>query len=751
MGKYSITKRALPKYALRYTGEPNDRITDQLIKALAGKWHMRPQPDKLGRSGWMYGYLNLQTVGEVQSVHAFFKQRNFQRMAGSLAPPAYGHTMTAYRAKAVLQGLPCYVYKVIPIKTQTDTQGSSATGKWVKATGSAIHPKRGLIRVLDQITDLEGDGYRLVPQGQQWISPQYEPELMTQVLTEAIRLAFPYPQHWRKGATVVCATRECVRLTPTRAVYHGISFGVRVFRDGTVLLLTDVEDMLVDPVSVADRLREGRCDEIAERVTLLDVARARHWTISSLDTEGCPLHRGSGKLVPIPNLKDCHLTFDLADAERSDPGLASRVQQAIRRNSTTRQCFQRSQQFVGKLNKAVNDHLKFAPDPVRAEGGFRSDVIRGDNLAFGGDFRHSQQDIGLGHAGFYAVPPPFNFVCLAPPEVGRTETTEKARDVVSHLRRKARVEVSDLGVLIYQRTPDDAVLVEKLTRSSDRRIAALVLLMGHRDKNEPRQLFRALRSRRDDVWFHPAQVENIDQPEVRVNLAVQLGAEMGGVPWQLVEMPGMEDNDVFLAVDLGHRRWKRRSKVASALFNSLGEEVERWIEKDVDLNEQVRADLVKQLVDELLAGYKHKHGQLPRSVVLHRDGRFLEDWQLYQSALADQGITAADFVEVIKSGTPRIGALIPGSRLPSDPERGTVIFYCDYAWLVTTTQSLRLGGMAPSPILVRKIAGNRSIEELTQQVYWLAQVYDRSAFFGSSVPSTISTVDRAARVARSSR
>jgi len=747
MGKYSITRREPPKYALRYTGRPGDQVTAQLIKAFAGKWYTMPRPDKLGRSGWMYGYLNLQTVDEVQSIHAFFEQHKFRRMADSLAPLAYGHTMTVYRGKTILQGLPCYVYKVVPIKTQTDAQGTPAARKWVEATGSAIYPRRGLIKVLNQITELEGDGYRLIPQGQEWVSAKYNPQLMTKVLLEAIRQAFPYPQYWRKNTTTVYAAQECVRLTPTRAVYYGINFSVRVFPDGTVLLLTDVEDMLIDPVSVAERLKEGMSDEIAEGATLLDVARARHWTINGLDADGSPLCFHFDKLILIPNLNDCHLTYDLTDAKQSDPGLASRIQQVTRRNMNTRRCFQRSQQFVQKLNRAIGDHLEFVLDPVRTDGDFRSDVIRSNNLAFGGDYRHSQQGIGLGVAGFYASPPPFSFVCFAPPEAEKVMIAKRVRDVVNNLRRKARVEVSDLGVFIYRRKPDDAVLVEKLVRGSDQRIAALVLLTGDRDKNEPRHLFEALRSRRDDVWYRPAQVENIEQTAVRVNLAVQLGAEMGGIPWRLVEMPGMGDNDVFLAVDLGHRPSEHRSTVAGALFDNLGEEVECWIRRDVDLNERVRTDLAKRLIDELLAGYKHKRGQLPRSVVLHRDGCFLEDWKIYQSALADQRIKTVDFVEIIKSGIPRIGALVSGSAEPTDPESGTIVLYRENAWLVTTTQSI-LGGVAPKPILVRKIAGNRSIKELAKQVYWLAQIYDRSAFFARRLPKTIAVVDRAARSAR---
>ena len=92
-----------------------------------------------------------------------------------------------------------------------------------------------------------------------------------------------------------------------------------------------------------------------------------------------------------------------------------------------------------------------------------------------------------------------------------------------------------------------------------------------------------------------------------------------------------------------------------------------------------------------------------------------------------------NLVEVVKSDVPLIGFKNENQYI--DSFEGLYFFVCDTAYLVTNDQSLNTG-TAPKPLKIRKIFGYKSIEQLTEEVYWLTKPYSINLFLPSKLPLT---------------
>jgi len=88
-------------------------------------------------------------------------------------------------------------------------------------------------------------------------------------------------------------------------------------------------------------------------------------------------------------------------------------------------------------------------------------------------------------------------------------------------------------------------------------------------------------------------------------------------------------------------------------------------------------------------------------------------------------------VEVIKNEIPLIGFKCSENYL--DSFEGLYFLAGDTAYLVTNDQSLNTK-TAPKPLKIRKVAGDKTIEELTEEIYWLTKPYSINLFMPSKLP-----------------
>jgi hypothetical protein len=55
-----------------------------------------------------------------------------------------------------------------------------------------------------------------------------------------------------------------------------------------------------------------------------------------------------------------------------------------------------------------------------------------------------------------------------------------------------------------------------------------------------------------------------------LSITVRLAQRAGGIPWDLMNLPGVDENTVFLGIDLGHNHKEDKSNLAMTLFDHQG-------------------------------------------------------------------------------------------------------------------------------------------------------------------------------------
>ncbi|MDM3855558.1 MAG: hypothetical protein PT120_11830 [Aphanizomenon gracile PMC649.10] len=97
-----------------------------------------------------------------------------------------------------------------------------------------------------------------------------------------------------------------------------------------------------------------------------------------------------------------------------------------------------------------------------------------------------------------------------------------------------------------------------------------------------------------------------------------------------------------------------------------------------------------------------------------------------------------NLVEVIKSGSPRIGfrSSFDNRTEYLDGFMGYFVFTNDLSYLITNDQSLRNKKTVPNPLKIKKRYGYKKISTLTEEIYWLTKAYSINIFEPTYLPIT---------------
>lgn len=208
-----------------------------------------------------------------------------------------------------------------------------------------------------------------------------------------------------------------------------------------------------------------------------------------------------------------------------------------------------------------------------------------------------------------------------------------------------------------------------------------------------------------------------------VNLTLYLAQKAGAVPWDLADLPGVDEQTVFVGIDLGHDHARDRSRIAFTLFDHRGRPVDNHVVPRGRNDERIPSDV---LHDDLPRFIFNRVGEAPTQVIVHRDGRYLAgEADDLTDALRD--VPRLTFVSIKKNTCTRLaGQQLEGAFFEFD-ERRTV--------LVTNTQSQH--SSMPAPIEVELVHSDRlSIRQVVSQVFWLTRVCQGNANFPKRLPTT---------------
>ena len=212
-----------------------------------------------------------------------------------------------------------------------------------------------------------------------------------------------------------------------------------------------------------------------------------------------------------------------------------------------------------------------------------------------------------------------------------------------------------------------------------------------------------------------------------VNVAVKLARTAGAVPWDVVDMPGVTPDTMFIGVDLGHDHKNQESVPAFSLHDHLGRPVRGIVLPRRRNNERLELEVLRQGFQKVLKQ------QRPAHVIVHRDGRFLPgEVDDFVMALHDLGIASISLLAVKKSTYSMVADVQDGTVLPLSGDR---------CLLVTNTQA----SVARPSELQLMYSDSLTFEQLTEQAFWLTRVFMNNVQHPGSDPATVEWANGMAR------
>jgi len=298
-------------------------------------------------------------------------------------------------------------------------------------------------------------------------------------------------------------------------------------------------------------------------------------------------------------------------------------------------------------------------------------------------------------------------------------------------------DAQELDLRLERRCPKDAVLLVGLAAGADKR------------------------SVRDVLFRHalPVQFMRLDHPPKRYtssyynNLAAGVFSKGGGVLCAIEDMPG--EADLFLGLDLGGIH--QRVPGFAFLFTRDGAQL-GWQLAEAQSGERIADESLRLLLERSLEAYRKVHGgEGPRRIVLHRDGRWYESFEVIGSFEQRHGI-GIDVLEVIKSGVPvlyrRFRDQDTGRKRFCNPGVGDAFELSGLDEAILSTYSgAELGKdwggkVTVRPLRLRKRYGDTPLEILAQQVVLLSRIHGASLYRHPRLPVTTHHADRFASLRR---
>jgi hypothetical protein len=416
-----------------------------------------------------------------------------------------------------------------------------------------------------------------------------------------------------------------------------------------------------------------------------------------------------------------------------------------------------TRRFVEDLGELDSFGLAIKPGPT-TRGYTEVDVREPQsNLAFGSGERGYYPKKDLQSYGVQEAPSPFRVLYLYPEAYA--DVAEPFGTAVQDGLATLGAPADDFTAEAYELSGDVSysVIGTELVEDAD---AALVVVpepstlpSGVADSFD--ELKRVLM--RDGVYSQMVKkptVENLARTgsdlsnDTFLNILAGLVAKAEGTAWSVADLPGEADAYMGLDVTYDAASETHLGASASVVFNDGTTFAAR--SRTPQGGERFTTDDVTRFVRDLLRTFVQEHGRQFDHLVIHRDGRVVEDVETILDEL-DALDASIDIVGIRKSGVPRI-AEYDGSAF-TIADKGTAFLNPSQNESILTTtgtpeyrEDNAVG--TPRPVRLRHVAGDADLKDLTGQVYWLSEAHVGSVSRSCGNPITIEYADKCAEAAR---
>lgn len=459
-------------------------------------------------------------------------------------------------------------------------------------------------------------------------------------------------------------------------------------------------------------------------------------------------------------------------------GLTSALDQFESRD--TEQVFGIIQSFVDRLSHIpIEEGFQFIPQPLSAEDLKLDTWIWSHESPVkyeigGGQHINLAKELLASGQGFFRQPPPFEIITVRPSKTSARGIQELRWRAINDQITKivegifGRQDYSSIS-LSYDVTGSKEAILAKIEQDLEHLPERVPLFLlptppkGSERNIDPelvawsrltQNLSSALRKVRLGTYVVSLDCENLKNDYARKyvleNAIIKGLTALGGIPWRVrdIAMPTTEINPkrmCFIGIDVNVNR--RVPAVGGVVLDGFGTLLAyHLVILKSPCGDYVDRQALRTLTKHLIKHYREKIGCNPEHIVIHRDGRFINDEAQILAAFLKEGSWGFDLVEIRKSGAPRLKQL--GNRRGT-PSRDIAVG-CDEVPIAFVSNTLSVGinqhnGLYLFPatklLTVYRVSGLTSMRIIAAQVYALSLANIGALRRTERLPATISYAD----------
>ncbi len=200
------------------------------------------------------------------------------------------------------------------------------------------------------------------------------------------------------------------------------------------------------------------------------------------------------------------------------------------------------------------------------------------------------------------------------------------------------------------------------------------------------------------------------------NIILGILGKIGGIPWAVDNMQG--NIDCFIGLDVGTREKGIHHPACSVLFDKHGELINYYKPVIPQSGEIIENEILQEIFDNVLNSYEEKYGELPKNIVIHRDGFSRETLEWYENYFGRYNIKF-NIIEVRKKTPIKLASI--NNNIIKNPEKSIYVVNENKAYVITTDIKENLG--SPRPLKIEKTYGDLDMITILNQIYALSQIH----------------------------
>ncbi|MBS6601435.1 MAG: Piwi domain-containing protein [Clostridium sp.] len=200
------------------------------------------------------------------------------------------------------------------------------------------------------------------------------------------------------------------------------------------------------------------------------------------------------------------------------------------------------------------------------------------------------------------------------------------------------------------------------------------------------------------------------------NIILGILGKIGGIPWAIDNMEG--NIDCFIGLDVGTREKGIHHPACSVLFDKHGELINYYKPVIPQSGEIIENNILQEIFDNVLNSYEEKYKELPKNIVIHRDGFSRENLNWYENYFGKYNIKF-NIIEVRKKTSIKLANI--NNNIIKNPEKSIYVVNENKAYVITTDIKENLG--SPRPLKIEKTYGYLDMITILNQIYALSQIH----------------------------